>query len=172
MLFVGINPGIRSAAIGHHFAGHSNRFWRLLHESGMVPEPIGCESDRRLPEWGFGMTNLVPRPTAGIHALRPREYRAGRRALERKIRACRPGIVALVGVTIYRALFPGSGPVSRRLSGRPTGAAGGALGPRRETLAGAPVFVLPNPSGRNATLSYPGMLKVFRRLRRTIDRAA
>ncbi len=69
-LFVGINPGLRSAAIGHHFAGYSNRFWRLLHESGLVPEPIGCEDDGRLPEWGFGVTNLIPRPTSGIDGLR------------------------------------------------------------------------------------------------------
>jgi hypothetical protein len=65
VLFVGINPGIRTAQIGHHFAGYSNRFWKLLHESGLVPEAIGTEDDWRLPEWGFGITNLVARATAG-----------------------------------------------------------------------------------------------------------
>ena len=79
MLFVGINPGIRSATIGHHFAGYSNRFWKLLFESGLVSEPIGTEDDNRLPEWGFGITNLVARPTPGIDTLRPAEYVTGAR---------------------------------------------------------------------------------------------
>src|SRR5712692_2351242 len=74
VLFVGINPGIRSATIGHHFAGYSNRFWKLLHESTLVPEPIATEDDRRLPEWGFGITNLIARATPGIDTLRPDEY--------------------------------------------------------------------------------------------------
>ena len=68
VLFVGINPGMRSEAIGHHFAGYSNRFWKLLYESRLVPEPIRAEDDVRLPEWGFGMTNLIPRPTPGIES--------------------------------------------------------------------------------------------------------
>ena len=74
VLFVGINPGIRSAQMGHHFAGYSNRFWKLLYESQLVPEPIGTEDDHRLPEWGFGITNLVPRATPGIDTLAPAEY--------------------------------------------------------------------------------------------------
>jgi TDG/mug DNA glycosylase family protein len=61
VLFVGINPGVRSAAIGHHFAGYSNRLWKLLYAASLVPEPIGTEDDYRLPEWGFGITNLIPR---------------------------------------------------------------------------------------------------------------
>ena len=85
VLFVGINPGMRSEAIGHHFAGYSNRFWKLLHESRLVPEPVGAEDDVRLPEWGFGLTNLVPRATPGIDTLRPGEFAAGARALRRKI---------------------------------------------------------------------------------------
>ena len=66
VLFVGINPGVRSATIGHHFAGFSNRFWKLLCESRLVPERITYEDDDRLPEWGFGITNIVARPSAGI----------------------------------------------------------------------------------------------------------
>src|SRR5205085_12501226 len=81
VLFVGINPGLRSAATGHHFAGYSNRFWRLLFDSGLVPEPIGHEDDGRLPEWGFGITNLVPRATSGIDTLGAHEYVAGLRVL-------------------------------------------------------------------------------------------
>src|SRR5436309_14674971 len=86
VLFVGINPGVRSAATGHHFAGYSNRFWRLLYESRLVPEPIGHEDDRRLPEWGLGITNLVPRPTPGIDTLMPDEWIEGAVGLRRKVR--------------------------------------------------------------------------------------
>ena len=158
ILFVGINPGIRSSATGHHFAGHSNRFWKLLFESGLVPEPITCEQDRRLPEWGFGITNLVPRPTPGIDTLRPEEYVAGAVALRRKIRRVKPEVVALVGVTLFRTVFG-------RRAGAPI-----ALGLQPERLEGARVFVLPNPSGRNANFSYAEMLAAFRRLRQWLQR--
>src|SRR4051794_9475185 len=93
VLFVGINPGVRSSQTGHHFAGYSNRFWKLLFESTLVPEPISYEDDRRLPEWGFGITNIVARPTPGIDTLRREEYVAGRAALIRKVRRYRPGLV-------------------------------------------------------------------------------
>ena len=78
VLFVGINPGIRSSLTGHHFAGFSNRFWKLLFESRLVPERIGYQDDVRLPDWGFGITNIVARPTAGIDSLERSEYKIGR----------------------------------------------------------------------------------------------
>src|SRR3954470_17890585 len=106
VLFVGINPGVRSALTGHHFAGFSNRFWKLLFESGLVPERITYEHDDRLPEWGYGITNLIARPTPGINDLRPAEYVEGWTHLERKVRRYRPEILALVGVTVYRAIRP------------------------------------------------------------------
>jgi TDG/mug DNA glycosylase family protein len=154
VLFVGINPGIRSAQLGHHFAGYSNRFWKLLHESGLVPEPIRTEDDGRLCEWGFGITNLVPRPTPGIDTLRPEEYVAGLRLLRRKVRRWQPEVVALVGVTLFRVLFDRRGAV--RVS----------PGVQPERFEGARVFVLPNPSGRNANFSYQEMLDAFQMLRR------
>src|SRR6187200_2471357 len=92
VLFVGINPGMRSAALGHHFAGPSNRFWKLLYESGLVPEPVTWADDDRLIVWGFGITNLVARATPGINDLRPGELLAGRRALVAKVRRYRPAI--------------------------------------------------------------------------------
>src|SRR6187402_2122094 len=106
VLFVGINPGVRSAMTGHHFAGFSNRFWKLLFESRQVPEPIGYEDDVRLPEWGYGITNIVP---------------------------YRPAVVAAIGVTVFRAMFP-----ERR------GAV--ALGLQPERIGDSAMFVLPNPS--------------------------
>jgi TDG/mug DNA glycosylase family protein len=155
VLFVGINPGIRSAQTGHHFAGYSNRFWKLLFESGLVPERLTYEDDRRLPEWSYGITNLVARPTAGIDELTPAEYLAGRRRLLRKIARVRPRIVAMVGVTVYRAMFP----AARSRQARPL-----LLGLQEEIVHGARVFVLPNPSGRNANFSYAEMLLAFRAL--------
>ena len=163
VLFVGINPGVRSAITGHHFAGYSNRFWKLLYESGLVPEPITHLDDDRFPEWGYGITNLVARPSPGIDDLRPSDYADGWRALDRKIRRYRPAIVALVGVTLYRAILP-------RLNAEPPLAA--PVGLRPETIHGARVFVLPNPSGRNAHFSYGELLAAYRSLRRAVDSLA
>ena len=153
VLFVGINPGVRSALTGHHFAGFSNRFWKLLYESRLVPEPVTYADDDRLPEWGFGITNIVPRPTPGIDTLLPGEYVKGRVRLRAKIRRYRPAVVALVGVTVFRAMFP------ERKGAVP-------LGPQEERIGDSTVFVLPNPSGRNANFSYAEMLAAFRALRR------
>ena len=113
MLFVGINPGVRSALTGHHFAGFSNRFWKLLFSSGLVAEPVTYLDDDRLPEWGYGITNVVARATPGIDELLPEEYVAGRSRLRAKVRRYRHAIVAFVGITVYRAMFPArSGPVT------------------------------------------------------------
>jgi TDG/mug DNA glycosylase family protein len=166
VLFVGINPGVRSAMTGHHFAGFSNRFWRLLRESKLVPEPITFEDDGRLIEWQLGITNLIARPTPGINDLSPAEYVEGWRLLSRKIRRYRPAVVALVGVTLYRAilpLLPDVPPAERRTA---RNAPDRVLGLRPETVHGARLFVLPNPSGRNANFTYDEMLAAFRSLRR------
>ena len=157
VLFVGINPGVRSAAIGHHFAGYSNRFWRLLYESGLTPDRLKAEDDARLCEWGYGITNLIARCTPGIGTLRPAEYVAGVRRLRRKIRLWKPEVVVFVGVTLYRAVF------------RPTASRPVRLGLQGEQLEGAHVFVVPNPSGRNANYSYKEMLAVFGALRKYLN---
>jgi double-stranded uracil-DNA glycosylase len=166
ILFVGINPGLRSAATGHHFAGYSNRFWTLLFAAGLVPERVTFEDDDRLPGWGLGLTNLVPRATRGVGELRPAELRAGWRVLGRKIRRYRPDIVALVGVTVYRAIAPLLTEDTTRARSRrskPAGS-GSVLGLRPETIHGVPIFVLPNPSGRNVHYRYEDMLAAFRAL--------
>jgi len=161
VLLIGINPGVMSALTGHHFAGPTNRFWRLLYESGVVPEPVTHEDDVRLPEWGIGMTNLVARPSPGIDVLKPAEYVEGWRILEQKIAKFRPEIVAFVGVTMYRALW--------KVLGH-TDAPDIRPGFQRATVHGARLFVLPNPSGRNANFSYAEMLEAFRLLRRAMSR--
>jgi TDG/mug DNA glycosylase family protein len=150
ILFVGINPGLRSAALGHHYAGHSNRFWKLLYEAKLVPERVSYREDNRLPEWGIGLTNLVPRATAGVESLTPDDYEAGRLILLRKIRRYRPRVVALLGITLYPILFPLE---AKKAGHRP--------GLQPVTLHDSAVALLPNPSGRNASYSYQTMLNAF-----------
>jgi TDG/mug DNA glycosylase family protein len=152
LLLVGINPGLRSAALGHHFAGRGNPFWRLLHASGILPEPLTAEEDRRLADYGIALTNVCPRPTRSADELTTAELASGRATLVRKCRRWRPPVVALVGVSLYPVIF-----------GRQAGRGPGAKPVR---LAGAAVFVVPNPSGLNA--SFPGFthkLVWYRKLR-------
>ena len=159
MLFVGINPGVRSALTGHHFAGFSNRFWKLLYESRLVPAPITFADDDRLPEWGFGITNIIARATPGMDTLEAAEFVVGRKRLLTKIRKHQPEVVALVGITVFRAMFP-----DRR------GAV--ELGLQANAIGGSAVFVLPNTSGRNANFSYAEMLAAFQALKRLLVRSA
>jgi TDG/mug DNA glycosylase family protein len=170
VLFVGINPGVRSAITGHHFAGYSNRFWKLLFESKLVPEPITYVDDRRLLEFEFGITNLVARPSPGIDDLKPSEYVEGWHVLEKKIRRYRPRVVALVGVTLFRAIQPliadDADPRSKARTAFPL-----ATGLRPETIHGARIYVLPNPSGRNANFTYAEMRRAFSGLRRALNKA-
>lgn len=155
ILFVGINPSLYSAEVGHHFARAGNPFWRLLHAAGLTPELLRPEDDRRLLELGLGITNVCARPTRSAAELSREELRAGAQALHAKIAALRPRVVALVGVTLYPLVFPG-------------GAERGP-GAKRARVDGARVYVLPNPSGLNA--AFPGFrhkLVWFRRLARSV----
>ena len=158
LLFVGINPSLRSAELGHHYAGRGNRFWRLLFDAGLVPEPLTYADDVRVPEWGFGLTNLVRRPTRSAAELTPDDYAAGKGRLARVVRRHHPAVVALVGITLYRVLDRSH-----------TGSV--ALGQPCGTFAGTPLIVLPNPSGRNAAYSYRDMSEAFARVPRLLRRA-
>lgn len=154
VLFVGINPGLRSAQTGHHFAGYGNRFWKLLYDSKLVSERLTYADDARLLEWNLGLTNIIRRPSAGIESLTPTEYAAGKRNLLATVRRYRPRVVALLGMTIYRRLFPWNLILPLR------------LGWQRERLAGAHLYLLPNPSGRNAHFSYEQMCRAYTKLRK------
>jgi TDG/mug DNA glycosylase family protein len=140
VLLVGINPGLRSGATGHHFAGHGNPFWRLIHAACLVPVLLSPHEDERLAEFGIALTNICPRVTRTAAELSSTELAAGRRALARKIEAMRPRVVGFVGLSVYQTFF------CLKKSG--------GAGPKPERIAGARVFVVPNPSGLNA--SYPG----------------
>jgi double-stranded uracil-DNA glycosylase len=167
VLFVGINPGVRSAITGHHFAGHSNRFWKLLRDSRLVPEAITYLDDDRLHEWNLGITNLISRPSPGMSDLRPDEYVSGWKVLDGKIRRYAPEVVALVGVTVYRAILPllSVGIATAALKR----ARAHVIGPQALMIHRSRVFVLPNPSGRNANFTYAQMLNAFVLLRRWLE---
>jgi TDG/mug DNA glycosylase family protein len=158
LLLVGINPGLRSGALGHHFAGRGNPFWRLLHAARLTPRLLTHEEDTALADFGIALTNLCPRMTRTADELTADELARGRRTLIRKCAVLQPRVVALVGVTVYTVVFGAR--------------AGGGAGPKPERLGGAPVFVVPNPSGLNA--SYPGFahkLVWYRRLQRFVAAA-
>ncbi len=166
VLFVGINPGLRSAAVGHHFAGYSNRFWKLLRESNLVPVQLTYHDDWRLPEWGLGLTNLVSRATSGSNGLTKKDYKVGRARLASKIRRYRISIIALLGVTLCPIILPGSPGRSPQSEEKPSKI---TLGFQPRDFAGARVFLLPNPSGRNAYYSYADMLIYFRKLSKIVQ---
>ena len=162
VLFVGINPGLRSAEVGHHFAGPSNRFWKLLFESRLIPSPMTYHEDFRLPEFGYGLTNLIARPTAGIQDLVKPDFLQGRRGLLAKIATYQPALIALLGISIAQVVFSSETPgrSRERSATHPI-----HVGLQSVSLAGIPVFVLPNPSGRNAHYSYQQMKDLFGELR-------
>ncbi|MEX5213423.1 MAG: mismatch-specific DNA-glycosylase [Nitrospiraceae bacterium] len=162
ILFVGINPGLRSMKVGHHFAGYSNRFWKLLYAAGLVSDPLGPQDDHRLPQRGIGLTNLIRRPTAGIDSLRTEEYVAGRKRLLTLVLRHRPRTIALLGLTLLPAIVPGR----RGKSAAGTSPVRPTPGWQPERFGGARVFLLPNPSGRNAHYSYETLLTLFTALQR------
>jgi TDG/mug DNA glycosylase family protein len=149
ILFVGLNPGLYTAAIGHHFAHPSNRFWPALVRSGLVPEWMTAWTSRRLLDFDLGITTLVPRATARADELSPEELRRGARRLIQKIRRARPKIAAFLGLGLYRVAFH-----------RPRA----RLGAQRARISSTCLWVLPNPSGLNARFQIPDYVRLFRRL--------
>ena len=150
VLFCGINPGLYSGATGHHFARPGNRFWPTLKAAGFTPDLVSPWDERRLLEYGLGITNLVARTTATAAELNAQELRAGRATLSRKVRRYRPRAVAILGIGAYRMAFE-----------EPKA----AFGRQAEDLAGAELWVLPNPSGLNASYQLPRLAAAFRAIR-------
>ena len=136
LLVVGINPSLRSAEVGHHFARPGNRFWPALHDAGLTPRRLRPEEDQELLEHGIGVTNLVERPTRAAAEVAREELRAGAAELERLAGRLRPRLVAVAGLGAYRTAFD-----------RPRAVMGFQ---DDEAIGGRPVWVLPNPSGLNA----------------------
>lgn len=153
VLFVGINPGLYSAAVKHHFARPGNRFWPALHRAGFIDRLLSPHEERELLKRGCGITNIVNRATASAAELSQKELKAGGRRLAAKVRRLRPRVVAVLGVGAYRAAFG-----RKRI----------AVGPQPERIGTTPVWVLPNPSGLNANYQLDALARLFRRLRRAI----
>ncbi len=158
ILFVGINPGLHSSKAGHHYAGPSNRFWKLLYDAKLVPDRLSYQDDGRMLSFGYGLTNLIARPTAGTKDLTEHDFLQGREALLAKISRFQPAIVAVLGMSVAQVLWSHQDldvveqiDSTRRI--RP--------GLQPKTLADVPVFVLPNPSGRNAHYSYQVMMNLY-----------
>jgi len=151
-LFCGINPGLYSAATGHHFARPGNRFWPALHAAGFTPRLLHPSEQRLLLKSGYGVTNLVNRATATADELAPAEFVSGRRRLAAKVRRYRPASVVFLGLGAYRQAF-----------GRPRV----TIGRQPETFEGAEIWVLPNPSGLNANYQLAALVELFRALRKS-----
>jgi TDG/mug DNA glycosylase family protein len=150
VLFVGINPGLYSAYTGYHFARPGNRFWPALFASGFTDSLLRPDQNRELLRQGYGITNLVERPTLAADELSKEELLAGARRFRAKVLRYQPRAVAILGVTAYRLAFesPSAG-----------------TGPQSERIGNSLVWVLPNPSGLNAHFTPKTLARLFRRCR-------
>jgi double-stranded uracil-DNA glycosylase len=154
VLFCGINPGLYSGAVGHHFARPGNRFWPALYAAGFTDRLLSPCEERELLKGGYGITNLVDRATARADELSLQEMIDGGRRLQAKVRRYRPKVLAVVGISAYRAAF-----------GRPKA----LLGRQSERLGGSAVWVLPNPSGLNAHYRPQDLAEIFGELRLSLE---
>jgi TDG/mug DNA glycosylase family protein len=154
VLFCGINPGLYTAAVGHHFARPGNRFWPALHSAGFTDRLLSPFEERELLINGYGITNVVERATAMASELSIEEYVEGGRLLEAKVRRYRPRFLAVLGVGAYRTAFD-----------RPKA----KLGLQPELMGKTSIWVLPNPSGLNAHYQPKELARLFGELRRTVE---
>jgi len=154
ILFIGYNPGNRSAAIGHHFAGPTNRFWKLLHHSGLTPVQIRPEDDEILLDFGFGLTNIVARPSRSAAELTREDYRLGREILRQKLQIYRPRIACYVGIGVYKQFA--------QIKNVKCG-----LQPFN-VIPGVIDFVVPSPSGLNR-MGFSEQLVYYQELKQLAD---
>lgn len=154
VVFCGINPGLWSAAVGHHFGRPGNRFWPALHHSGFTPRQFAPVEQELLLQHGLGITNLVERATARADELTAQELRQGGMVLAAKIERLRPRWLAVLGVTAYRQAF---------------GERTAVIGPQTRQVGAAGVWVLPNPSGLNAHYTAGQIAEHFAALRTAAD---
>lgn len=155
VVFVGFNPSQRAAALGHYYAGRGNLFWPLLHEAGLLPEPLTYAEDHRVLEFGIGLTDLVKRPTRSSADLSFTEARAGAAQLRPKLMAYAPRVVCFNGKGVYAWYSQ-----RRRV----------ALGPQNVCIGQARIFVVPSTSARNGRLSRQEKAAYFRALRHFVAR--
>src|SRR5262245_8645312 len=154
VLFCGINPGLYTAAIGHHFGRPGNRFWPTLHLAGFTPRLFDPSEEQELLPLGFGITNVVARATLNAEELKTREIIAGGKILTEKVREFTPRFLALLGIGAYRIAF--EKPKAK-------------VGLQSDLIGETRVWVLPNPSGLNAHYQAKDLVKVFRKLREAAE---
>ncbi|MBP5941057.1 G/U mismatch-specific DNA glycosylase [Streptomyces acidiscabies] len=154
VLFCGINPGLMTAATGHHFARPGNRFWPVLHLSGFTPRLLKPAEQAELLSYGLGITNVVARASARADELSAEEYQEGGRVLTAKVTRLKPRWLAVVGITAYRAAFD-----DRHAR----------VGPQERVIGDTRVWALPNPSGLNAHWTAATMAEEFARLREAAE---
>lgn len=150
VLFCGINPGLYTAAVGHHFARPGNRFWKALHAGGFTPRVLDPSEERLLLQHGCGITNVADRASTAADELSREELVEGGRQLAEKVARFHPRWLAVLGLGAYRTAFA-----------RPKA----QIGPQAETIGGARVWVLPNPSGLNASYRPEDFARLFGELR-------
>ena len=150
VLLCGINPSLWSGATGYHFANPSNRLWPVLHGSGWTPRRLHPSETAEVLAAGIGITNLVPRATARADELTDDEVRAGLPAVAALAERWQPRRVAFLGMTAYRTA---------------TGRRSAPVGPQDERLGDCRVWLLPNPSGLNASWQLPRLIEAYAALR-------
>ena len=154
VLFCGINPGLYTAAVGHHFARPGNRFWPALYKSGFTNRLLSPFDERELLKAKLGITNVVSHATASASEVTKEDFVRGGRTLRRKVRRYRPRIVAILGIEAYRKAF---------------GQLEVEIGEQDETIGDATLWVLPNPSGLNANYQLKDFTRLFRKLRKAAE---
>jgi TDG/mug DNA glycosylase family protein len=154
ILFSGINPSVYSAAVGHHFARPGNRFWPTLHAAGFTNRRLSPVEDRTLLDLGFGLTNIVPAATAKAEELSLAQLVAGKRQLLRKVRQYAPHCLAVLGLTYFRTAW--DQPKAK-------------VGLQATRIGSTVVWVLPNPSGLNASYQIPRMAALYREMRESFE---
>ena len=157
VIFCGINPSLLSAERGHHFARPGNRFWPALHGSGFTDRLLSPDEDALVLEYGFGITNMVDRPTRAADELSVEEMRAGGGALAELAACFRPTVIAVVGLSAWRIAY-----------GRPKA----SVGLQPELVGGCSAWILPNPSGLNAHYQLPDLIRLFAELRNWVSISA
>ena len=153
-VFCGINPGRCAAAVGHHFHGNGNRFWKTMFMAGYTPVQLSPEDDSKLLEYGYGLTAAVPRPSRSADEVTTTELQLGLRDLETRIRRWRPRVIAFLGKPAWRVY---------------TGAVQVRWGQQAVPFGQAEVWILPNPSGLNRHFSLAELVLAYRELRRYLE---
>jgi double-stranded uracil-DNA glycosylase len=154
VLFCGINPGLYTAAVGHHFARPGNRFWPALYDGGFTDRILSPFDERELLQSGYGITNVVQRATASADLLTREEIVSGGERLRAKVLRYRPRVLAVLGVGAYRTAFNQPKAV---------------VGPQNDRIGATMLWVLPNPSGLNANYQAADLARLFRELKEATD---